>query len=221
MKYRELIDLGKRLSPFVVGTEGNVSQRTEYGFVIKASGKSLKDIGPDGTVVYCDTDGRSLPDQHGMESVRPSMEVSFHSWIYNNSRYDIIAHTHPVNTVKILCTNLVYEFANVRLFPDQVVFNDAAACVVPYATPGEDLTKSIEGAVLRYGSMPRLFLLANHGIICCADTAEQAAIMTEVCEKAAEVFIGARALGEPVFLNDQQVCDIQVHPDEIYRRKVL
>jgi len=218
MKHPELIDLGIQLSDFVVGTEGNVSQRTERGFVIKASGKSLKHMNDD-ALVHCDTDGRPLPDQHGMESVRPSMEVSFHVWIYKNSDYSFVAHTHPTNVLKILCSPwaAIGQFASKRLFPDQVVFNGARAYVVPYATPGEDLTNAIMNAVLPGVSVPSLFLLKNHGIICCANSVQQAVTMTEVCEKAAEIFIGAHALGEPTFLSDRQVLAIQGHPDEVYR----
>lgn len=41
--------------------------------------------------------------------------------------------------------------------------------------------------------------------------------MTEICEKSAEIFIGAKALGTLDFLNMNQVAQIQNHDGEIYR----
>ena len=142
----DLKNLGEGLARFVVGTEGNISKRTSEGFRIKASGFSLKYMNKD-SYVACSIDGTPIEG----EVNKPSMEWSFHSWIYQNSNYRIIAHTHPTNILKILCTdNLVQEFAAKRLFPDQVVFNGVESCVVPYATPGIELTLEIEKAVREY-----------------------------------------------------------------------
>lgn len=221
MKDGELKNLGEELSRFVVGTEGNISKRTADGFRIKASGVSLKYMDED-SCVLCTLDG----DPVGGEVNRPSMECSFHSWIFKNSTYQIIAHTHPTNTLKILCTdNLLPEFATKRLFPDQVVFNGEEACVVPYATPGLELTQEIQDAVGEYmilrGEFPKLLLLKNHGIICCANTAKEAIIMTEVCEKAAEIFIGSKSLHSVDFLSENEVRSIMDHEDEKYRRELV
>tara|TARA_Y100000310_G_scaffold337380_1_gene424318 strand:+ start:1012 stop:1674 length:663 start_codon:yes stop_codon:yes gene_type:complete len=217
----DLKNLGEGLAPFVVGTEGNISKRTSEGFRIKASGVSLKYMNKD-SYVACSIDGTPIEG----EVNKPSMEWSFHSWIYQNSDYRIIAHTHPTNILKILCTdNLVQEFATKRLFPDQVVFNGIESCVVPYATPGIELTFEIEEAVheyeARHGEFPKLLLLKNHGIICCANTVKEAIIMTEICEKAAEVFIGAKTLHSIDYLTEEEVDSIINHKDEKYRRELV
>jgi ribulose-5-phosphate 4-epimerase/fuculose-1-phosphate aldolase len=216
MQYDDLIILGNELSSFVVGTEGNISRRTQDGFVIKASGKSLQNMTED-SFVCCDINGFSLsPDQ------KPSMEVSFHAWIYNNSTYKVIAHTHPTNVLKILCTNvaLVNQFAYEMLFPDQVVFNGDDVCVVPYATPGKNLTKAMMSVTKERHLLPSLYLLRNHGIICCANSCKQAKIMTEICDKAAEVFIGSTLLGGRNCLSSKNILDIKQHDDEIYRKNI-
>ena len=222
----ELVNLGEQLSNFVVGTEGNVSRRTSSGFIIKASGHSLKDMHLKESVVACDLSGSPLEGQEA----KPSMETSFHSWIYSNSNCKYIAHTHPTNTLKILCTDfLVNEFSIRRLFPDQVVFNGQESCVVLYATPGEDLTEEIKESVSlykkRHNTFPKLLLLKNHGIICCADTAKEAIIMTEICEKAAEVFLGAKALRAPSpcldYLSDLEVESLINNDHEKYRKELV
>lgn len=196
-----------------MGAEGNVSYRTDTGFYIKKSGTSLND----GSLVRCDIDGKPM-SEYG----RPSMEVGFHSWIYKNSDHQVIAHTHPINTLKILCTDWIKAFATKRFFPDHVVFNGASSCVVPYATPGEDLVKAIELAVEKHGSFPNLFLLQNHGIICCAKSNEEALVMTEICEKAAEVLIGSITLSDDInALSDGAISNILNHEGEAYRNENL
>ena len=202
----ELSRLCSELSKFVVGTEGNVSQRTADGFMIKQSGTSFRHP----WFVGCTPDGNPLPGEKG----NSSMEASFHVLIYQRSDYRFIAHTHPTNTLKILCTDKIYDFARKRLFPDQVVFNGAESYVIPYATPGKDLTQEMERWLCGDDPIPSLFLLANHGIICCGYSVQQVVTMTEICEKAAEIFLSSDELR---FLMEEEVLAIQRHPDEVYR----
>jgi ribulose-5-phosphate 4-epimerase/fuculose-1-phosphate aldolase len=152
------------------------------------------------------------------------MEASFHAWIYKNSNYEVIAHTHPTNTLKILCSIWGSRFAEERLFPDQVVFNGATSCLVPYATPGNDLTKVIKNAASDfldlYKEFPSLFLLENHGIICCANSVQRTLTMTQICEKAAEIFVGSKRLGSQNCLARTEVFAIAQHEDEVYRKEL-
>lgn len=215
MPPRNLLELGNRLSKYVVGAEGNIScKNKEDSFVIKASGCSMANMTNE-SVITCDLDGNKVSEGKG----RPSMEVSFHSWLYRNTDCKVIAHTHPTNVMKILCGGLTKLFASTRLFPDQVVFNDTSACVVPYATPGEDLVKEISYATEKHGRSPKLILLENHGIICCAKDFNQALTMTQICDKAAEIFVSIQPFS-PSYLTEEQVHKIVNHESEIYRRSL-
>ena len=49
---QDLIGLGKLLSEFVVGMEGNVSKRPKSGFVIKSSGSNLKNLTESSLISY-------------------------------------------------------------------------------------------------------------------------------------------------------------------------
>jgi ribulose-5-phosphate 4-epimerase/fuculose-1-phosphate aldolase len=60
--------------------------------------------------------------------------------------------------------------------------------------------------------------MANHGMIALAGTATEALNITAMAVKAAHIFAGACALGEPVFLSDADIRHIYKRPDEIYRR---
>jgi len=179
--------------------------RSDRGFWIKASGKSFREP----WFVECDAVGKSLRDDH-----RPSMEASFHAVIYKHSNNTVIAHTHPVNTLKILCSDRIDEFANERLFPDHVVFNGPQSYVVPYVTPGRKLADAIERKIIEIGGCPGTFLLQNHGVICCAKSAQMAIQMTEICEKAAEIYLGS---DKHRFLTPSEIHEIMSSEDEGYR----
>ncbi len=204
-----LTEFCNSLSKFVVSAEGNLSYKTENGFCIKQSGTPIKEC----IFIECDNDGNPYDQQ-----TRPSIETGFHALIYKNTDYKFIAHTHPINTLKILCSDLVEEFASNRLFPDQVVFNGVYSCVVPYATPGDKLTNEISKIIKL---KPRLILLKNHGIICCSYSKREAIAMTEVCEKSAEIMLGAKQFGNPIYLTEKQITEIQNHKGEVYRNDNL
>jgi len=218
----DLLILGTCLKNYVVGAEGNVSEKLEDGFVIKASGTTLKHLSYD-DLVKCDFNGKQLNNFNK----KPSIETGFHSFLLQKSRVNFVAHTHPTNTLKILCSNqiLIEEFANKRVFPDQVVFNGEKSCIVPYAHPGEELCKNVEVFVDKFiednGYLPKLILLVNHGIICAASSSKECLIATEICEKSAEIFIGSKSLGQCTFISEDKVVQIKKDTNEIYRQNVI
>lgn len=216
----KLINLAHHLTSFVVGMEGNVSENKGSFFLIKASGATLKNLCVD-DLVSCYLSG----EQTNSEDKKSSIDTSFHSLIFNKTGAKFIAHTHPVNTLKILSTPLIEEFANNRLFPDQVVFNGAVSLVVPYATPGLDLTHKIDEHLTlfqrKFNRDPKLILLKNHGIICIGETAEDCIITTEICEKSAEIFVGAKQLNDIDFLSKQDIVALENDTNEIYRQSLI
>lgn len=214
---KELLELAHSLKPFVVGAEGNVSCRIPQGFLIKASGTSLATL-EDSDLVTCNEKGKQIDDFNR----RPSIETDFHAWLYSFPQVNFIAHTHPINTLKILCSGLLPErFSETRLFPDQVVYNGMYSCVVPYAHPGEELLKSIRHYVSEYKAkwdvLPKLILLKNHGIICIGSTAKECLIATEICEKSAEIFFDVNNSAMLLELSWQAVNKIAFDPKEKYR----
>jgi len=176
----DIVRLAHYLSPYVVGAEGNVSCRLPNGFLIKGSGHGFKNLTIE-QIAECDKDGNQIG------RVRPSMEAAFHALLYRiNPKINYIAHTHPVNCLKILMSyHDTQRFATQRFFPDQVVFNGVRSCVVPYAKPGEPLAEQIAAALHDFDEFPDVFLLRNHGIICCGRNHNDVIIKTEICEKAA------------------------------------
>lgn len=216
----ELLELAYAIHPLTICGEGNVSCRDGTNFLIKASGVGLLGLKCD-DLVRCGMDGKPHED----EEKKPSMEVSFHAWILNTfPQINYIAHTHPSNTNKILCSERIFSFAKRRLFPDQIVRNGVRSCVVPYATPGKPLRNAIKESIIEFMTIekyfPKLILLQNHGIIAAGKSADECVASTLMCEKSAEVYIGARAMGSIKYLSKDQIAEVDTSLDEKYRREI-
>ena len=72
-----------------------------------------------------------------------------------------------------------------------------------------------------FGEAPKVILLQNHGLIALGQTPTEVLNITAMCVKAAGIFGGACALGEPVFMSQADIMHIYKRPDEIYRRKLF
>tara|TARA_Y100001960_G_C14772483_1_gene880979 strand:- start:2045 stop:2713 length:669 start_codon:yes stop_codon:yes gene_type:complete len=220
MVFDEVLNLAKKVSQYTIAGEGNVSIRDGNTMLIKASGSTLETM-KDKDLVRCDLEGNALRG----EKKKPSMEVSFHAWILKSfPEINCVCHTHPTNTNKILCSGRINDFANKRLFPDQVVRNGVKSCTVPYATPGiplrEAIKKSVGEFIERYQFFPKLILLKNHGIITASASVQEAVVSTLMCEKSAEIFIGAKILNTIQFLTPEEVAEVDTSPSEKYRREL-
>lgn len=217
----EILELAREISDYTICGEGNVSVRVdENTFLIKASGTSLHTLS-EKDLTLCNTNGDQIESSHK----KPSIETSFHAWIMKTfPEINFIAHTHPPHTTKILCSNQLYHFANHRWFPDQIVRNGVKSCVVPYAPPGKAILKLVETHVTQFvkheGYIPKLILLQNHGIITASASKKDCAASTLMCEKSADIFIGAKLLGGVKFLTKKEVADVDTCPNENYRRNM-
>ena len=99
------------------------------------------------------------------------------------------------------------------------------SCLVPYAPPGARLLANVEkyvGAFVdEHGYFPKLVLLENHGIITASPYQKDCAAATLMCEKSADIFIGAKLLGGINFLPEEEVDHLENCPGRIqYRRRM-
>jgi ribulose-5-phosphate 4-epimerase/fuculose-1-phosphate aldolase len=217
----EILELAREISEYTICGEGNVSVRVDKNtFLIKSSGTSLHTLSEE-DLTLCNTNGAQIELLHK----KPSIETSFHAWIMKTfPDINFIAHTHPPHTTKILCSESIHDFSEHRWFPDQIVRNGKKSCVVPYAPPGEAILKLVEKQVSGFvdyeGFFPKLILLQNHGIITASTFKKDCAAATLMCEKSADIFIGAKLLGGVKFLSKQEVVDVDACPNENYRRNM-
>ena len=216
-----ILHLAHQVGKFCIGMEGNVSARHHENFVIKSSGVKLSDMTSDDISHYT-MDGELYIGRKG------SIETDFHRMIYRLCpEVNFVAHTHPINTLKILCGNksLLLDFANRRLYPEQVIFNGPKSSLTYYRKPGKPLAEFIRTTLNYYfeenNSFPKLMLLENHGIIALGKTAKECIAITETCEKAAEVFLGALSTGKIRYLSEESVTELLEDENEKYRMSLV
>ncbi len=235
-------DIGQANRNLSILAEGNTSCRLGLGqFGVKASGSCLATLTAS-DITVCDTqhilsmlDTEHLNDseieqklmQARVEGLgrRPSCEAVFHAWLLGLEGVEFVGHCHPTSANQILCSPRAQDFADRRIFPDEVVCCGPASVLVPYVDPGLPLAHAIRDRTLHFirihAQAPRLILLQNHGII--ALGASPAAVLSclLMASKAAEIFVGAASLGGPVFMPSHEIQRIGARPDEAYRQRAL
>lgn len=236
-------ELGREERKLAILGEGNTSTRTsEDTFLVKASGSNLATLSPLGVAECRFADLVPLLDRKAMsdaaidealfaarvdaQAKKPSVEAIFHAYLLTLPGVNFVGHTHPIAVNQVLCSKHARTFAKRRLFPDEIVCCGVESVFVPYADPGLKLAQAIRAAVVVYikrlSRPPRVILLENHGFIALGLTPESVLAATLMGAKAAEIFVGAAAIGgTPRFLSAAQVVRIAGRPDEHYRQKAL
>jgi len=187
---REIVELSHHFGrgrEWAVGGGGNTSVKDADQIAIKASGYSLGEITERGFAlleraavrrilskdysadpmrreaeVKADLMGSRLHPETG---ARPSVETSLHEML--DRRF--VVHLHPYAVNALLCSTDSERLVK-ELFGDKALY-------LPYADPGYTLARDTATAVAAYkrahGEDPKLILMANHGTVVAADTAEE------------------------------------------------
>jgi rhamnose utilization protein RhaD (predicted bifunctional aldolase and dehydrogenase) len=235
-------ELGREERGWAILGEGNSSVRLDADrMLIKASGTSLGRL-RDEDVVECTTstlskllDRRSMNDEEIEEALlasrvdqsskKPSVEALFHAHLLSLPDVQFVGHTHATAVNQILCSPGARQFADRRIFPDEIVCCGAASVFVPYTDPGLKLAQAIRTRVKKFVHdrklLPRVVLIKNHGIIALGATKEAVLAAMQMAEKAAQIWVGAAALGGPTFLTDEEVTRIASRTDEALRRRLM
>ncbi len=235
-------ELGRDDLRMAILGEGNTSTRVGPDtFLVKASGSSLRTLTPN-DVVECrmsallqlmkntnlgdsDVDAALFASRIDPNGKKPSLEALFHASLLSLPDVEFVGHVHATAVAQILCSPRAREFAEHRIVPDEIVCCGVASVYVPYADPGLELARQIRTGVMtfveKHARSPRVILLENHGIITIGRTPEAVVSAMLMAEKVANIWLGAAALGGPVFLKPEQVERIADRPDEKYRQKVL
>lgn len=235
-------EMGRPELQLAILAEGNTSVRlSDAQFAVKASGASLAAMTA-ADITVCHTaplvsllEQRSLGDQAVEEALlaarvdsearKPSIESVFHAWLLALPDVNFVGHCHPLAVNRILCSPRARDFAEHRMFPDEVVTCGPASVYVPYADPGLPLAWQIRERtrdfIREHEAPPRLILLQNHGAIALGSSVKAVMAGLLMAEKAADIFAGAAAMGGPTFLLPQHVDRILRRPDEVYRQARL
>lgn len=236
-------ELGREERKLAILGEGNTSTRTSAGtLAVKASGSNLATLSPLGVTECRFSDLVPLLNRKTMtdaaidealfsarvdaDAKKPSVEAIFHAYLLTLPGVNFVGHTHPIAVNQVLCSKHARTFAKRRLFPDEIVCCGIESVFVPYTDPGLKLAQAIRVAVIAYirrlSRPPTVILLENHGFIALGPTPESVLAATLMGTKAAEIFVGAAAIGgAPRFLTAAQVARIAGRPDEHYRQRAL
>ncbi|MBF8295864.1 MAG: class aldolase/adducin family protein [Bacteroidetes bacterium] len=220
----------------------NASARIDgESFLVKSSGSNLGTLRKE-EVVQCKSlqllsllDRSTATDQEvssalyasrvGEEAKKPSVEAIFHAYLLSLPGIEFVGHTHAPAVNRILCSPRAREFAARRIFPDEVVCCGSESVFIPYTDPGLKLAQVIKKTTETYHKrkriFPRVIVLQNHGIITMGGTTQAVLAAMEMAEKAASIWLGAAALGGPVFMTKKQVDRIGSRQDEEVRRRAM
>jgi rhamnose utilization protein RhaD (predicted bifunctional aldolase and dehydrogenase) len=233
--------LGSKEDKLVILGEGNTSARIDNDtFFIKASGSQLANLTDEQLIPVrfdkiLEMIDKKLSDKEvhnvlmaaktDQSKLKPSVETSFHAWLLKQPNVHFIGHTHPSAVLNILCSEHVQDFAEKRLFPDHIVYCGPKSLYLDYIDPGFTLAKYIsegwERFVQNNGYTPKVILMKNHGLIVVGPSPEHVLATTLMTVKSAEIFLGAKTLGNIVFMNESEVDRIAHRDDEAYRQKQI
>jgi len=235
-------ELGREDRGLAMLGEGNTSARLgDKTFLVKASGTCLGTLREEDAVecrfagLLPMLDQESLTDQQVDDALlaaradskakKPSVEAVFHAWLLSLPGVKFVGHTHATSVNQILCSPRARDFGEHRMFPDEVVCCGPASVFVPFTDPGVKLAQAIrretEAYIQQRQRPPRVILMQNHGLITLGGTWQSVLSAMLMAEKAARIFVGAAALGGPVFFSSENIARIEGRPDEAYRQRAL
>ena len=197
---KEMCAVGRKLwlRQFVDGNGGNISYRIGPNEVLCTPTLVSKyDLTPE-DLCLVDLDGKQIAGTKPRTS-----EIFLHLEIYKSvPEAKSVVHCHPPHATAYAITGKVPPN---MIIPEFEVFVGKVA-ISPYKTPG---TAEFAQTVIPYVRDHNTVLLANHGIVCWADTVTHAEWYAEVLETYCWTLMLASQLGVPIsYISDQQGSDL-------------
>jgi L-fuculose-phosphate aldolase len=177
------------------GTSGNVSVRTDEGFLITASGIPYTKMKPH-HVVEMDLDGGYRGDY------LPSTEWRMHLDIFKaRAEAQAIVHVHSIYATALSCLR-----KDIPTFHYMIgVGGGVSLRVSDYAEFG---TQALSDTMLKAMEGRTACLLANHGQICFGPTLDKALWLAGEVEALCHQYWAASAVGKPVLLTDLEMVSV-------------
>jgi len=185
--YRTLGDRG-----LIVGSSGNVSGRIADGMIITPSGGAPEDaVG----LVHAGMDGTVLSGDG-----TPSSEWALHAAVYRvcpEARF--VVHTHADACTALACLNRPLPAFHYMVLQ----FGGNEVRCAPYVTFGTGaLAMHAEKAIAGHSAC----LLANHGMIVCAETPQATLTRAILLETLCRQYLLACSVGEPRLLTPEEMA---------------
>ncbi|WP_428642240.1 class II aldolase/adducin family protein [Roseibium sp.] len=177
------------------GTSGNVSARTNSGFLITPSGTPYKDLTTE-KIVALDFDGCYRGD------ILPSSEWRMHLDFYlAKPACGAVVHCHSPRATALSCHRRgipAFHYMVALAGGDRIDCSD-------YASFG---TKALSEAMIKALGERSACLLANHGQIAGGPDLRKALAVAEGVEDLADQYLSALVLGEPAILDEAEMAVI-------------
>ena len=175
------------------GTAGNVSARTDGGFIVTPTGMDYTRAVPE-DMVFVDMEG------HFDGPRKPSSEWRFHRDIYaRRHEAGAIVHTHSPFATSLACLGLeipAFHYMIAR-------FGGATIRCAAYATFG---TQALSDAMLKALEGRSACLMAQHGMVVFGRDLEQALAHAVELETLCEQYWRALQIGTPRLLTDEEMA---------------
>jgi L-fuculose-phosphate aldolase len=197
----EICDAGRKLwmRQYVDGNGGNISYRLGPNAVLCTPTLVSKfDLTPE-DICLVDLDGNQIAGNK-----QRSSELLLHLEIYKAvPEAKAVVHCHPPHATAYAITGCLPP--NLIIPEFEVIVGTVA--VAPYETPG---TKAFAETVLPYVKNHNTMLLANHGIVCWADTVTRAEWCAEVLDTYCWTLMLAAQLGAPILrISEERGADLR------------
>jgi len=191
-----IVQFGRRLHAqgFVAATDGNLSVRLDDRRLLVTPTCMSKGSMRPGDMVIVDLDGNRLSGKRHVSS-----EIGMHLLIYR-MRPDVqaIVHAHPTTATGFAASG----FALNRPLVCEVVVGLGSIPLARYGTPGtHELSEALEPLVPDHDAI----LMANHGVVTCGSSLENAFMKMETVEHFAKIALVARLLGHEQPLGEKEV----------------
>ena len=181
------------------GSSGNISVRTEDGWLMTPTGCSMGEIDPE-RIAKLDQQGEWLAGD------KPTKESFLHLAMYEQRpKADAVVHLHSTHSVAVSCIAGINKQNVLPPITAYYVMRIGTLPLISYYPPGDI---NLAQAVREMASKHHAVLLANHGPVVAGKSLEDAVYATEELEETAKLFLLLRqAKINP--LNAQQVADLQ------------
>ncbi|MGI6086353.1 MAG: class II aldolase/adducin family protein [Kiritimatiellia bacterium] len=207
----ELVEYGVKIARagLVAGAGGNISARSGDTIWMKPSGVAMDDMTPDDLCGLALADGRQT---HGAN--KPTSEYNMHLAVYRaRPEVNAVFHTHSP-----WASGVISSGAELKPMFAEFVCDLGRVGRIPYITP---TTVALAQAVGEMAADHDTIFMVNHGILALGVNMKQAYYRCLVVEDAAKSMVAAAAVGRPVFLNAQQIEELQRSDAVSYRVKTM
>jgi L-ribulose-5-phosphate 4-epimerase len=179
---------------YFIGTWGNISVRVPEGLIVTPS-RVPYDIIQTSDFVTVSADGAVVAGTR-----LPSSETEIHRALLNKKK-DVAAiiHSHSPYATAVSCLHQAIP----PFVEDLVQIIGGRVNCAPYVPAGQHkrIAEAVAGAIGEEYAV----LLANHGVICCGRTLDEAFVACQILEKAALMMLAAGSLGNVVPIPEEFV----------------